>query len=122
MTRQAALRGITILATNQIDKIDMKNLSQLTGNFVDLLHKAQREIHLSTLEAVYALLQRYADQFKQNMSQLQQELAKLILASDLQRSTLAIRCSLIIIQFNPQLNENKLVLQQCSEILRGSYI
>lgn len=62
LTREAALKAITLLASKQ-QKIKLENLSNLTPRLVALLHQAQRQIHLSTLETLFALLSRYGEQF-----------------------------------------------------------
>jgi hypothetical protein len=42
LTREASLKGLTLIARNNAQTISLQNLESLTPQFVDLLHKAQR--------------------------------------------------------------------------------
>ena len=126
LTRESALKAITMLASKQ-QKIKLQNLSNLTPRLVALLHQAQRQIHLSTLETLLALLSRYGEQFVPQAAQLQAELVKFINENDIQRSSLAIQCSTNIIGLNKQIKENSDALQQCiqlsgSQLINGSIV
>jgi hypothetical protein len=67
LTRDATLKAITKISLNQgsLDKqhIDISNLATLIPRLFDLLHKAQRTIHLNTLETLVAMVSRYPQQF-----------------------------------------------------------
>ena len=58
------------MAKNRASKIKLEGLNTLTPKLVDLMHKAQRQIHLSTLETVLALVSRYGPQFSNQASLL----------------------------------------------------
>jgi arylamine N-acetyltransferase len=40
LTREASLKGLTLIAKNQAQTINLQNLDSLTSQFIDLLHKA----------------------------------------------------------------------------------
>lgn len=40
LTREASLKGLTLIARNKAQAINLQNLDQLTPQFLDLLHKA----------------------------------------------------------------------------------
>jgi len=63
LTREASLKGLTLMARNKANTINLQNISSLIPQFIDLLHKALRQVQLSTLEAILALLERYSQQF-----------------------------------------------------------
>lgn len=108
LTRESALRAFTVVAQNEAGAIKLKNLGQLTPKFTDLLHKVLRQIHLSTLEALNAILNRYADQFSSaNASQLQKEISQFVIETDLLRSQLAIKCGQKLLKMNKAMPENK---------------
>jgi hypothetical protein len=74
-----------------------------------------------------ALLERYSNQFTQDCKVLQGEIAKVIDETDIQRSALAIKCASIIIKLNPNLPENKLVIDKSvlltsSEVIQGQKV
>lgn len=65
LTRDATLKAITRIALNQgASEIDLSNLNTLIPRLFDLLHKAQRSIHLNTLETLVAIVARYPQQFQ----------------------------------------------------------
>lgn len=88
----------------------------LSPKLVDLLHKAQRSIHLSTLETIYSLFQRYPQQFVESAATFQSEIVKFIDANDIQRSSLAIKCSIQIMNHIPKAQENQRVLEASVEL------
>jgi|DEB0MinimDraft_12_1074336.scaffolds.fasta_scaffold07932_2 hypothetical protein len=110
LTREATLKALTLMAKNQPGVIKLQGLSSLTPKLVDLMHKAQRQIHLSTLEAVLAMVSRYPAQFSQQAGMLQGEIVKFINENDIQRSALAIQCAQNIININKGITENSHVL------------
>lgn len=67
LTRDAALKAITKIALNQgaldYSVIEISNLNNLTPKLFDLLHKTSRSLHLNTLETLYAIVNRYPQQF-----------------------------------------------------------
>jgi hypothetical protein len=112
LTREATLKALTLLARNPHSNIKLEGLDSLTPKFVDLMHKAQRTVHLATLEAIRALVQRYGQQFRNSAAAFQGEIIKFISEDDIQRSTLAIQCAQQIILLNKDLEENQKVLQK----------
>ena len=44
LTREASLKGLTLIARNKAQTINLQNLDSLTPQFLDLLHKALRQI------------------------------------------------------------------------------
>lgn len=56
LTRESTLKALTLLAAKDGDIIQLQGLNMLSSKLVDLLHKAQRSIHLNTLEAIYSLV------------------------------------------------------------------
>ena len=60
-TRMAALKGLIILGTTTTGVITLKNLGDLSAKFISLMNNVEREIHLLTLEALFALMTRYSD-------------------------------------------------------------
>jgi hypothetical protein len=63
LTRDATLKSLTKIANNSGSKdhqlISVTNLTILIPRMFDLLHKAQRTIHLNTLEALVSMVTRY---------------------------------------------------------------
>ena len=57
----------------------------------ELLHKAQRTIHLNTLEALEGMVSRYPAQFSGVSAALLKELAPFINDNDMQASALALK-------------------------------
>jgi len=62
-TRMAALKGIYLLATTTAGVINLQNVGNFSDQFAALMNNVEREIHLSTLDALYALMVRYPTQF-----------------------------------------------------------
>lgn len=52
---------MTLIAKNGNGVVKITGLKDMCTKFVDLLHKAQRSLQISTLEAILALVSRYAD-------------------------------------------------------------
>lgn len=67
LTRDATLKSLTKIAGNTGSRdrqiIAIANLSSLTPRIFELLHKAQRTIHLNSLEALHTMVARYPAQF-----------------------------------------------------------
>lgn len=112
---------MTLLARNK-NTIKLSNLDQLTPKFVDLMHKAQRSIHLATLETINALVERYPDQFKNSAAALQSEILKFIDENDIQRSSLACQCAIKFIKLVPAMPQNQIVLQQGVQLASSQLI
>jgi len=70
LTREATLKGLTMLASKPGSSIQLPNIQMLTPKFIDLLHKVQRQVHLYTLEAILALVQKFPSQFTQSTNDL----------------------------------------------------
>lgn len=104
----STLKALTLLATREGGHINLQQLNTLSPKLVELLHKAQRSIHLNTLETMDALLSRYPSQFNDSVATFQGEIVKFIDETDIQRSSLALRCANQIIKSENwySLNEN----------------
>jgi len=65
LTRDASLKGLTKIALNEgaptAAPIPLSNLPTLLPRLFELLHKAQRSLHLNTLETLVALTHKYGD-------------------------------------------------------------
>lgn len=97
LTRDASLKSIAKIARNSGSKdraiIPIGNVAVLMPKMFELLHKAQRTIHLNTLEALAAMLSRYPAQFSGVSGALLKELAPFINDSDMQASALALKAA-----------------------------
>jgi len=62
-TKKAALKGLHILATATTGDINLLNVGNFSDQFINLMNNVEREIHLATLDALYALMDRYRNQF-----------------------------------------------------------
>ena len=66
LTREAALRGLTVIASNNLQEesssavIPIAQPQNFLDAFFDLLKKQSRQLHLNTLECLEALTRRYA--------------------------------------------------------------
>lgn len=80
--------------------IDLSNLNGLIVRIYDLLHKAQRTIHLNTLEALNAMVSRYPSQFQQHAPNIMREVTPFITDLDLQAATLALKVATNCISLN----------------------
>ena len=58
-TRLPALRSLTLLATTENGTVQLQALPVCTDKLVTLLHQAERQVQMSTLETIFALLSRY---------------------------------------------------------------
>lgn len=63
LTREATLKALTLMARHDPSPITIQGLGKITNNLIQMLHKANRQIHLSTLETFLALEIRYPQQF-----------------------------------------------------------
>jgi hypothetical protein len=67
LTRDSALKAISKISANSSSKnsqiIKIGNLATLIPRMFELLHKAQRTIHLNTLETMVSMVSRYPQQF-----------------------------------------------------------
>lgn len=67
LTREAAIKGLTLIAANSLAEsgnapiIPISNPEVFLNAFFDLLKKQQRQLHLNTLECMEALTRRYQD-------------------------------------------------------------
>ena len=82
--------------------IALTNLNTLIPRLFDLLHKAQRTIHLNTLETVVAMVSRYHSQFTQQSANILKEITQFVTEADLQASALALRLANHILAINNQ--------------------
>jgi hypothetical protein len=103
LTREASLRALASLADNPSNKINLEGLGKMTDRMVDLLHKAEVQVHSSTLKTIYSLLQRYSEQFRPSASILQKELCAFINEHYIQTTSLAIQCASLLIQLDPKM-------------------
>lgn len=55
----AAMKGLHILATTTTGVINLQNVGNFSEQFVALMHNVEREIHLLTLDSLFALMTRY---------------------------------------------------------------
>jgi len=55
----AAMKGLHILATTTNGVINLQNVGNFSEQFVALMHNVEREIHLLTLDSLFALMTRY---------------------------------------------------------------
>jgi len=72
---------------------------------IDLLHKAQRTIHLNTLEALVAMVSRYPDQFAGQAALLMKEVTPFITDADLQAAALALKVACTTVALKPAAEE-----------------
>jgi hypothetical protein len=75
LTRDATLKALTKIALNQeapasAPAIEITNLAVLLPRLYDLLHKTQRSLHLNTLEALVAMVERYSSQFTSHVGKI----------------------------------------------------
>ena len=95
MTRDATLKSLTKIANNSGSKdrqlIAVTNLTILIPRMFDLLHKAQRTIHLNTLEALVSMVTRYPQQFQSVAPSIFKEITPFINDNDMQASALALK-------------------------------
>lgn len=105
LSRDAALKSITKIAANAGSRtrqlIQISNFATLIPRMFDLLHKAQRTIHLNTLEAMVAMISRYPAQFQQAGTALFKELTPFINDNDMQTSALALKVATPAISVAP---------------------
>lgn len=101
MTRDASLKALAKITSNG-QQIQITNLAILIPRMFDLLHKAMRTIHLNTLEAMVAMIQRYPQQFQAKANDIVKELWGFVKDEDMQASALALRVAIPSIQItNP---------------------
>ena len=106
LTREAALKGLTMIASNSQNKsanapvIPIPEPAMFLPAFFDLLKKQQRQLHLNTLECLAALAQRYPAQLGANAEVIENEICAMISDQDLQKANLALQVSTSLIQAN----------------------
>lgn len=93
LTRDATLKSLSKITSNAGNDalIPIKNLSMLTTRIFDLLHKAQRTIHLNTLDTLVHMVRRYPSQFQPVATAIFKEIMLFINDNDMQASALALR-------------------------------
>jgi len=64
------------------EKIPISNITDFLPQFFDLLHKAQRQLHLNTLECLVAFTSRYGEQLGMAVGPIQEEVSKMISEED----------------------------------------
>jgi cullin-associated NEDD8-dissociated protein 1 len=111
LTRDAALKGLTMIATNETSSkrqsnantalIPLGNLTGFLSAFYDLLKKTHRQLHLNTLECMEALTRRYPDQFQAHVPAIANEISPMIDEQDLQRAILALKVATNLIAISP---------------------
>ena len=84
LTREAALKGLTMIAANSqhtsanAPLIPINSPDMFLPAFFDLLKKQQRQLHLNTLECLEALTRRYQNQLAAKAGQIQNEICVMI--------------------------------------------
>jgi len=81
LTRDTALKGLTLIALNDTtdnrsrqqplqrhEVVNLQGMNQHLPALLDLLNKSQRQLQLNTLECLEALTRRYSAQFKANVA------------------------------------------------------
>lgn len=58
LTREASLKALVLIGKSKVP-VDIQDMGNFTGKLVDLLHKAEVQIHSSTLNTILVLLKRY---------------------------------------------------------------
>lgn len=61
MTRDSTLKALVRITSNR--GLNIPNIAMLSPRMFDLLHKAQRTIHLNALEALWSMVTNYSQQF-----------------------------------------------------------
>lgn len=95
MTRDSTLKALVKITNNR--GVNIPNISILTGRMFDLLHKAQRTIHLNALEAFWSMITYYPQQFQANSAAILKELIPFVNDNDMQASSLALRVAIPVI-------------------------
>jgi len=92
------LKAISKISANSSSKnseiIKIGNLATLIPRMFELLHKAQRTIHLNTLETMVSMVSRYPQQFQQSATHIFKELGNFINDNDMQASALALKVAI----------------------------
>lgn len=118
-TRLPALRSLALLASTENGVVKLQALPLCTDKLVTLLHQAERQVQMSTLETIFALLSRYAPQLAPKAAQFQENIGKFLDDKDIQRASLAIRCCQLLLRLSKAMPENQAVLEKCV-LLSGS--
>ena len=137
LTREAALKGITLIILNETNNsyqgsryasknnkklINLNGLQILLPSLYDLLGKSQRSVQLSTLELFEALTRRYGAQFVQDAAKIQDHISELISDSDLQRMELAFRVASHLVRVQPSANAHKKILMKSIEACKSQLV
>lgn len=83
LTRESALRAMTMIASNPSETVKITTIGSLQDQLVGLLHQASRSCQLATLETVYTFLSRYQTQLAAAASNLQKTISVFIADNDL---------------------------------------
>jgi hypothetical protein len=78
----------------------MQALPTATDRLVNLLHQAERQVQISTLETIYSLLSRYPGQLAAKAPAFQENTSKFLVDKDIQRASLAIKCCRLLLKLN----------------------
>mmetsp|Transcript_14247 Transcript_14247/g.24234 ORF Transcript_14247/g.24234 Transcript_14247/m.24234 type:complete len:213 (-) Transcript_14247:1458-2096(-) len=116
LTREASLKGLIMLAQNEHQVIQIMGLGNLTSRLTDLLHKAETQLHISTLKTILALVSRYPAQFKQHAPLLQSEMLRFVNPQYINASSLAVKCAQQLIKIDSKMQQNKQVLAECVKL------
>jgi hypothetical protein len=95
MTRDSTLKALVKITNNK--GVSVPNIAILTPRMFDLLHKAQRTIHLNALEAFWSMITHYPQQFQANSTAILKELIPFVNDNDMQASSLALRVAIPVI-------------------------
>lgn len=110
-TRLPALRSLAVLATTENGNVQLQALPACTDKLVTLLHQAERQVQMSTLETIFALLSRYPTQMAPKAAAFQENISKFLIDKDIQRAALAIQCCQLLLRLNKAMPENQVVLE-----------
>lgn len=95
MTRDSTLKALVKITNKK--GVTIPNLSILTPRMFDLLHKAQRTIHLNALEAIWSMITNYPQQFQANSAAILKELIPFVNDNDMQASSWALKVAIPVI-------------------------
>lgn len=127
LTRDATLKSLTKITSNSSARdrqlIQVSNLASLVPRLFELLHKAQRTIHLNTLEAMVSMISRYQALFQPSATAIFKELISFVNDNDMQVSALALKVATpTIIITNPAAPEAQNFINAATVLSRSVLI
>ena len=121
MTRDSTLKAIVKITSHK--GINIPNIATLTPRMFDLLHKAQRTIHLNTLEALWSIITNYSQQFQASSAAILKELIPFINDNDMQVSAWALKVSIPVFSISgPGTPEVQTFISKASELSKSHLI